>query len=253
MLGEVRPAEGDQLVALEPSDDRRARAVRSPQPEAELADEREPLWVAELRPVSELVLDHPPQNATRPRTAGQRVRRSDLDVVGAVEPAGESTLGAPWRRACLHAASAGSMGRQGRERPRPGGQELRPVAVPRERPGTPRNDRLRRGANGRLASEGDVGAHEPGGSAGISSGMGSTGCGPGSGIGSLRFGQRDRGGLDLDDPLGRADVHRETSLASVGGRTLPSQRSVPDLFRTRDPKGPVQAESEPVIPLGPLK
>ena len=55
--------------------------------------------------------------------------------------------------------------------------------MPRERPGTPRNDRLRRGANGELASEGDVGAHEPGGSAGISSGMGSTGAGPGSGIG----------------------------------------------------------------------
>src|SRR5438034_5254646 len=183
-LLEVGPAEGDQLVALKPADHSRARPVRPPQPEAELTHEREPLRVTELRPIAQLVFDHPSPERDAAQDGWAPRAPEDLDVVGAVQPARAVNVG------CAVEARVLARGLRGLPRsPRAGAprdraeQELRPVAVPRECPGAPRNDRLRRGANGELASEGDVGAHEPGGSAGIASGMGATGAVTGAGSG----------------------------------------------------------------------
>ncbi len=127
-------------------------------------------------------------------------------------------LGAPWSRACLHAASAGSSGFQGRERPATGRkEEVVAVSLAREGPGSPRQDGLGRDRALEVARDRDVrvGVHGASGvgagtcsgavsgvtgtdsgmgsgtASGIGSGMGNPGSGSGSDSGStsmIRFG-----------------------------------------------------------------
>src|SRR5205823_12634439 len=115
------------------------------------------------------------------------------------------------------------------------GQQLRPIAVPGERPSPPRDDRLRRGADGELARERDVGAHVPGGSTGSSNGIGSTGAGPGSGIGIWGSGNGTVAGSISMIRLGRPIFTARPPCIRRGTDAPPSRGSVPDLFETRDP------------------
>src|SRR5438477_7273152 len=147
-LLEVGPAEGDQLIALEPSHHGRAGPVRPPQPEAELTYEREPLGVAELCPIPQLVFDNPSPERDAAQDGRAPRAPEDLDVVGAVEPARAVNVGCAVEARVLARGLRGLHRSPGAGAPRDRAeQELRPVAMPRERPGTPRNDRRRRRAN----------------------------------------------------------------------------------------------------------
>ena len=211
-------------------------AVRAPLPEAELADQPEPLRIAEPRAEPELVFDDaaPERDAAEHRRAPGPAQQ--VEAVRAVEAAGAVRGAAPrGRRRVLHTASAGRPGSHGRPRPATGRSSRcepsrRPVSA-HAATRRPARWRSRRAAPDRASTRviGVLGA----GSAGSGAGAG---CGLGGGD---RLRQGERRGLDLDDPLGLTDVHRVSS-----DRGRPSPTRVPPAH---------QAGRQPVDPLASLK
>ena len=202
---EMWPAQRDHPAASMPHDDLAvAGPVSSPQREAEVAEQPEPLGVRERRPEPVLVLHDPPPQRDRAEHRGVARPPELVRVLDGVEPARASELGPNVRPV----PRARGLGRPpGWPGPAVAGDRREPDvrAVPgaRERPGPPRLDRFGQRDEGRL---------EPGRRHRLPGRPRAVGLG-GGGLGGGRLevgdglGQGERDGLDLDDPLRTTDVH----------------------------------------------
>src|SRR6266508_2437267 len=216
-------AQRDQPAAAEPHHLARRRSAWAPQPEAEVADERQTLRVCELAAIAELVLDHP---------APERHRADDRRVPGpvqyagvsrGVEPARAGWLGAPMPTPACAPGACRLQGRPWRGVPGDGMHpKLGVTTLGMKRPDPPARDGFGEG----LALGPDAGlekrlAHGEG-AAGSTAGRGSAvGTGSAWGTGSASGSGRTSGtgikiGSTSKTRLGRPMFMRPLSSGETG-------------------------------------